>query len=137
MPLEDYLFFLAPQMVVEDRPTDLHAGILRVLERIMAMPEERRPDVVLIPDDFLVAEFHRKLLMAQAGGLNWNPHLIYIRHRQLPFFSPKDIPGDYFESDLMKYAELAVQTLLSIIRGDMPKQKTIYTPVEYYPFRRG
>ena len=39
--------------------------------------------------------------------------------------------------DLMKYAELAVQTLLSIIRGDMPKQKTIYTPVEYYPFRRG
>ena len=136
MPLEDYLFFLTPHIVPEDRPPDFHTGILRVFDRIMTMPREHRPDVVLIPDDFLVAEFHRKLLIAQSGGLNWNPHLIYIRHRQLPFFSPDDIPGDYFESDLMKYAELTVQTLLSMIRGDTPKQKTIYAPMEYHPFRR-
>lgn len=136
MPLEDYLFFLAPEMVPENRPQDWHNGMCDVMDRIAAMPPERRPDVVLIPDDFLVAEFHRKLVLARLKGFDWKPHLIYCRHPQLPLFSPEDIPGDYFERDLMQYAEVTVQTLLKLIRGERVPQELVLVPTEYHPFRR-
>ena len=117
LPPEKYLHLIRETIVVEDAPPNWGKELKEVLQKILALPEKELPDVVIIPDDFIVSDFQRILLQARLKGVKWDPHFIYITHRQLPIFLPEDIPGDYFEHDFMVQAKAAVDLLLDLIRG--------------------
>jgi DNA-binding LacI/PurR family transcriptional regulator len=131
---EKYLYPVRKDIVAEDAPPDWGPELRRILRSMISLPERERPDVLVIPDDFIVADFHRILLSERLKGLKWNPHFIYIRHKQLPVFLPEDIPGDYFEIDLMKYAETAVETLLRVIRKEKNVPEFVQIPPVLHRF---
>lgn len=99
----------------------------QIIDRFSAMPEKERPDVLIIPDDILMASIFPRLQQKWASGSNWKPFFIYIRHKQIPILPSELINGDYFEFDSMKNAEITVSFLLDVIRGKEKVPRSIVT----------
>lgn len=101
------------------------ARITEALDRLWNLPDEKRPDCLVIPDDAIAATAY----------LYWRertrnvPHFIYERCEQLPFFMPPHCIGDYFYIDVEKIACAAVELLLDVIDGRKPEDSRIIVPV--------
>lgn len=115
-----YCRFLFPEIIVEDAPLPINKAASAILDDFYAMPPSKRPDVLIIPDDFLMnfiyTEILRRRLKDPSSG--WQPHFIYLIHTQNCFFTPAEPIGDYFEYDIMKCAKTAVQALHSRMTGN-------------------
>ena len=108
-----YCRFLFPELVTEDVPLPIAEAAGKILDEFCSMPPDKRPDVLIIPDDFLMNFIYTELLRRKLNdrSLQWMPHFIYSVHAQNPFFTPVEPIGDCFEYDIMKYAGNAVQIL--------------------------
>lgn len=126
MPVDAYCRFSFPEMTVEDAPRERAQVIHRILDDFLAIPPSRRPDVLIIPDDFITVTVNQYLMQKRLAGCPWKPHLIYWTNKQIPIFQAGDIAGDYFEYDIMKTAEKAVSLMLDVIRGKT-KSETVIT----------
>ena len=97
-----------------------------------AFSPARKPDVLIIPDDFIAMIVNQYLLLMRGDGLRWMPHIIYSTNRQIPIIPKELIRGDRFEMDIMKYAESAVSLLLNVIRGREKEERSVVVePVLY------
>ena len=127
LPQDVYCRILVPEIVVEDRPREWSRELDKILREFAALPTDRQPDVLLIPDDIITSTFHRKLLtMRLCDGLRWDPYFIYQTTSQIPILPPGSIRGDYFEIDNMKYAETSVDLLLDIVRGKETQERILH-----------
>lgn len=132
LPPEQYCHFMNPEMVTADVPLDWGPAIKKTLDRYAVMPDDRKPDVLIIPDDFIAVIVNQYLLLMRGDGLRWMPHIIYSTNRQIPIIPKELIRGDCFEMDIMKYAESAVSLLLDVIRGREKEERSIVVePVLY------
>lgn len=105
--------FLFPEIITGDIPLPIAEKAGKLLDEFCAMPPDKRPDVLIIPDDFLMNFIYTDLLRRKLNdrSLQWMPHFIYSTHAQNPFFTPAEPIGDCFEYDIMKYAGHTVQVL--------------------------
>lgn len=132
LPVKTYCRFLFPEMIVHDIPRERAQIIHRILDEFLAMPQSRRPDVLIIPDDFITVTVNQYLMKKRLAGGLWTPHLIYWTNKQIPIFQTGDIAGDYFEYDIMKTAEKAVSLMLDVIRGKIKSEVIITNEPELH-----
>ena len=117
---------LTPEMEVEDQPYQWTGDLYKILHQFAGMPANRRPDVLLIPDDIITSIAHRELLKMQLNGCRWDPFFIYQTTRQMPILPDGSIRGDYYACDSMESAEAAVKLLLDVISGKETEERTVY-----------
>ena len=115
-----YCRVLFPEIIVEDAPLPIVDAVSAILDDFCTMEPAKRPDSLIIPDDFLMnfvyAEILRRRLLDPS--FLWQPHFIYISHVQNRFFTPSTSVGDCFEYDIMQCAESAVRALHSKMTGN-------------------
>ena len=127
LPAEKYCCLIHPEIDLKDISVLELFNPDQIIDRFAAMPEGERPDVLIIPDDILMASIFPRLQQKWASGSNWKPFFIYIRHKQIPILPSELINGDYFEFDSMKDAEITVSFLLDVIRGKEKVPRSIVT----------
>ena len=123
---EKFCRSLTPEMEVEDQPYQWTGDLYKILHQFAGMSKNKRPDVLLIPDDIITSIAHRELLKMQLTGCHWDPYFIYQTVRQVPILPEGSIRGDYFEYDTMEAADAAVNLLLEVIGGKVKQERTVY-----------
>ena len=126
LPQDLYCRILSPEIESADCPRDWSGELKNILHEFAALPKNRQPDVLMIPDDIITSMVHRGLLKMHLDGCNWNPYFIYQTVRQVPILPDGSIRGDYYEYDIMRQAEAAVKLLLDVISGKETKERTVY-----------
>lgn len=127
-----YCHFMEDKMIVEDKPFEWYAKLNKILHDFAAMPKNKRPDVLFIPDDIITSIAHREILIMQQNGSDWNPHFIYHTTKQMPILPHGSIKGDFFEYDVMVKANTAVKLLLDIICGREKNPRTISIKPQHF-----
>ena len=127
-----YCHFMNPEIIVEDIPIDWRPTLSRLLDHYASMPDAWKPDVLILPDDFIALIVNDYLLHLRLRGIQWQPHLIYMTHKQVPMIPKGMIRGDCFEFDIMQYSDKAVSLLLDIIRGKEKQERCIIVKPELH-----
>lgn len=125
LPVEQYCQLVTPGIDREDIAVTHNGNLAERIDFLASLPEEKRPDVLIIPDDILMAFIYPYFLQSQMKSNKWNPYFIYIQHKQNPILYPDLIRGDYFRFDNMKEAEITVSFLIDVIRGIETKPRSI------------
>ena len=123
---EKFCRSLTPVMEVEDQPYRWTGDLYKILHQFAGMSKNKRPDVLLIPDDIITSIAHRELLKMQLNGCDWDPSFIYQTTRQVPLLPDGSVYGDYYVRDSMESAEAAVDLLLDVIGGKEKQERTVY-----------
>ncbi len=123
---EKYLFSVNHPPQLQTTPQQMWASWQELADRIIAMPEEARPDGLFIPDDFMTNYIVCYLLQKKVHI----PPVITYRNRQIPIGMPFDLAG-YFEGDIMETARLSVDLLLRQINEPGLKPTEIFYKPEY------
>ena len=123
---EKFCRSLTPVMEVEDQPYRWTGDLYKILHQFAGMSKNKRPDVLLIPDDIITSIAHRELLKMQLNGCDWDPSFIYQTTRQVPLLPDGSVYGDYYVRDSMESAEAAVKLLLDVISGKETRERTVY-----------
>ena len=116
---ERYLFLTGDDPQLQRTPEQMWKHWGELAEKIIAMPEKKRPDGLFIPDDFMTVYIAGCFLKK---GMRM-PLLITQRTAQIPIGMPFDLAG-YFEGDIMEIARLSIDLLLQQINepGLVPTQ---------------
>lgn len=132
LPPEIYCRFLSPELHAEENSSNRYNDLKQILRQFRELPANCRPDVLLIPDDFVTSVVHSELLKMQLSGSDWMPFFIYQTTRQVPILPQGSIPGDHFENDTMKLASAAINLLLNVISGKETQERTVYIKPQLY-----
>ncbi|NMA42251.1 MAG: GntR family transcriptional regulator [Oligosphaeraceae bacterium] len=130
---EQYCRFLFPDMIEADEALPMANAAQKVLDDFCGMPEDLRPDVLIIPDDFIINYVYTELLKRRLASpsFHWQPHFIYIIQKQNLFFTPSEPIGDCFEFDIIQYAERAVQALHEKMTGSFNAENENITVIPH------
>src|SRR4029078_6959585 len=92
-----------------------------LVQVLMQLPTERRPDALVVGDDHLVEEVAIGLLMSQlpAGGLP-----AVISHTNFPKLSRAGVPVTYLGFDSNRIIRSCVEILDAQRRGEEPPRRT-------------
>ena len=127
--IDQYCRILSPKLSPHEKVSKFILAVRSVVTDFLAMPSSVRPDSVLIPDDLISNWFYTELMRQQAFPERWEPEIIGLRNVQLPFMGEIS-HGRYFEVDIMKMANLAVDMLLSRLRGEtLTNTHLLYKPL--------
>ena len=129
---EIYCRFMQTDMQVEDKPFEWTEKLKIILQNFSIMPKNKRPDVLLIPDDMIMNIAYHEILHIQKNGSDWNPYFIYTTNKQIPIMPHGSIKGDYFEHDIMEMADTAVKLLLDIIGEKENESEIIYIQPRHF-----
>ena len=129
---EIYCRFMQTDMQIEDKPFEWTEKLKFILQNFSIMPENKRPDVLLIPDDMIMNIAYHEILHLKKNGSDWNPYFIYTTNKQIPIMPHGSIKGDYFEYDIMETADTAVKLLLDIICEKENESEIIYIHPQHF-----
>jgi len=129
LPLEQYFYPLTPNMrEIEEPVYKILPTLHGVLHKILQLPKSQRPDILLLPDDY-IAVISLQYLHAHAP--NWNPPIIYIQNKQNPMIDETNLEGGYFLFDDEHYAKQGIALLLDILKGKRKTPCTITLEPEF------
>lgn len=131
---EIYCRFMQTDMQVEDKPFEWTEKLKIILQNFSIMPENKRPDVLLIPDDMIMNITYREILEMRLKGSDWMPYFIFLTNKHVPIMPHGTIKGDYFEYDSMTEADVAAKLLIDIICGRKKEPETIYIKPKLYTY---
>ena len=103
-----------------------YEGGAAIADKLLAMDEAERPDGIISDDDILVSGFLAELFARQLPDIRYLPMIAAIVHRELGERYPSGRMILY-EQGIEEYAGLAVDLLLSALRGkEIPESRVVY-----------
>lgn len=99
-------------------------GGAEIARNLLAMSPESRPDGIVSDDDTIVSGLLAELISRQLPQVEYLPRIATIIHAELGELYPSD-RMILFQQDIEKYAALAVDLLLGVLRGDDPREKQL------------
>lgn len=103
-----------------------YEGGAAIADKLLAMDEADRPDGIISDDDILVSGFLAELFARQLPDIRYLPMIAAIVHRELGERYPSGRMILY-EQGIEEYAGLAVDLLLSALRGkEIPESRVVY-----------
>ncbi|MBE6390186.1 MAG: GntR family transcriptional regulator [Lentisphaerae bacterium] len=109
-----------------------YSGGVGIARQLLSMPPEERPDGIVSDDDTIVSGMLSELISSQLPQVLYLPRIATIIHTELQEKYPSD-RMILFQQDIEKYAALAVELLLDVLRGGNPVPKQLsyrFEPVE-------
>ena len=109
-----------------------YSGGAEIAHKLLAMPPAERPDGIVSDDDTIVSGLLAELVSKQLPEIDYMPQIATIIHSELGEKYPSD-KMILFRQDIEKYAALAVDLLLDVLRGSIPENKKLsyrFTPVQ-------
>ncbi|MBE6364738.1 MAG: GntR family transcriptional regulator [Lentisphaerae bacterium] len=109
-----------------------YSGGVAIAEKLLALPPEKRPDGIVSDDDTIVSGLLAGLISKQLPEITYLPQIATIIHAELNEKYPSD-RMILFRQDIEKYASLAVELLLNVMRGEDPGIKQLsyrFEPVQ-------
>lgn len=106
-------------------------GGVNIAGKLLAMPENSRPDGIVSDDDTIVSGLLAELISRQLPQVTYLPRIATIIHAELGEKYPSD-KMMLFKQNIEEYAALAVDLLLGVLRGDNPANKQLsyrFSPV--------
>lgn len=91
----------------------------------MSLPEEDRPDGVVICDDIMAQGFFSELVRLQDPNLSYLPQSVCLRNKDSQIDFPTRFISNY-EVDPKQIADLLVAQLLKHLQSDQPKMETTW-----------
>jgi DNA-binding LacI/PurR family transcriptional regulator len=103
-----------------------YEGGAAIADQLLAMDEAERPDGIISDDDILVSGFLSELFVRQLPDIRYLPRIAAIVHRELGERYPSGRMLLY-EQGIEEYAGLAVDLLLSALRGkEITQTRVVY-----------
>lgn len=109
-----------------------YSGGAKIAGILLDMPENARPDGVVSDDDTIVSGMLAELIARQLPQIKYLPQVATIIHAELGETYPSD-RMILFRQDIEKYASLAVDLLLDVLKGCDPEKKQLsyrFNPVQ-------
>lgn len=78
-----------------------------LIEEVLAMPSQKRPDAFLITDDLLAQNMYSSFILRT--GMKYLPHPIILREKEIPLYLP--VKADFLEYSLVDLAAKTVGLL--------------------------
>lgn len=94
--------------------------LMLLINSLVKLEPEKRPDVLIIPDDVLAI-----WSIIELAKTDWDPELIHVECKQGGFAWPLRIKGDYMFYDHLKLAESCCDILLTQAGGRVPPETNI------------
>ena len=101
-----------------------YGGGAQIAKKLLAMPQQERPDGLVSDDDTVVSGLLAELLQSQYPAINYMPWIATIVHRELGERYPTDRVL-LFEQSIGEYAQLAVDLLMNQLRNGKSKKERI------------
>ncbi len=119
LDMTDYCCLQMTAPLPHEDPGSIGPWLTGVVEKFLHMPPERRPDALLVPDDILAGGIYLELLrQGWATRGSALPELLFMRNKQVPCIP--NVPGSFWECDIMAMAQLTVNRLLEYLQGRDP-----------------
>ena len=100
-------------------------GGAAIADKLLAMPQNDRPDGIISDDDTVVSGLLAALLTRQMPQISYLPQIATIIHDELGEKYPSD-RMILFRQKIEEYAAMAVDLLLDVLRGYKQEQKQLY-----------
>lgn len=110
-------------------------GGAEIARKLLMLDPADRPDGIISDDDTIVSGLLAELVAGQLPEISYLPHIATIIHSELGEKYPSD-RMILFRQDIERYASLAVELLLGVMRGTDPAKKQLsyrFTPVANNP----
>lgn len=95
-----------------------------IADKLLAMPSGKRPEGIVCDDDTVVSGLLAQLISSQLPDIAYLPRIATIIHGELQEKYPSDRMV-LFRQDIEEYATLAVDLLLSVLRGTAPVEQRL------------